>query len=273
MTIGIVTISYNQGKYLSEAISSVRVSNGHVLEYVIVDPGSTDESREIIVNNRRNFSTVIYEPDEGPADGLNKGFAAIRQAEIFGYLNADDRFTAGALDFAIDYFEAHPDVDILLGSILILDAEGRVSPRGRRVDKLTPARYAEGLSYAWQQATFFRRSAYERAGGFNPGNRISWDGELVIDMILAGARVGYTSRVLGEFRIYNTSITGSLKTKHLAAFVRQHELVKKKIWAAGYPKLPRIVSKGLQLFYKLSPIRHGQNLAIGLTARFNRRTV
>ena len=70
--IGIVTISYNQAKYLAEAIESVCVADPEWLEYVIVDPGSSDGSRQIIERYRKRFGRIILEPDEGPADGLNK---------------------------------------------------------------------------------------------------------------------------------------------------------------------------------------------------------
>jgi glycosyltransferase involved in cell wall biosynthesis len=63
MRIGIVTISYNQASYLAEAIHSVQVSDPERLEYVMVDPGSTDDSREIIERHRRRFSRIILEPD------------------------------------------------------------------------------------------------------------------------------------------------------------------------------------------------------------------
>ena len=69
-------------------------------------------------------------------------------------------------------------------------------------------KYAEAC-FAWQQATFFRRKLFERVGGFNPDNPVTWDGELTLGMVLAGARIGYTNRILGHFPIYAESITGS----------------------------------------------------------------
>ena len=72
--ISIVTISYNQVKYLEECIISVLNQNYENLEYIIVDAGSTDGSRELINSYKSSFSKIILEKDRGPADGLNKGF-------------------------------------------------------------------------------------------------------------------------------------------------------------------------------------------------------
>ena len=69
-------------------------------------------------------SRILFEPDKGPPDGLNKGFAGT-SAGILGYLNSDDRFAPGALDYVLRYFERRPEVDVLCGAIRIIDETGR----------------------------------------------------------------------------------------------------------------------------------------------------
>ena len=85
MIISIVTLSYNQAEFLERAIRSVVEQDYADIEYIVVDPGSTDGSREIIERYRDRISTVILDPDDGPADGLNKGFAAAT-GDIFAYI-------------------------------------------------------------------------------------------------------------------------------------------------------------------------------------------
>ena len=75
MKVTIVSISFNQAAFLEQAIRSVVDQDYGNIEYIIVDPGSTDGSHEIIERYRDRITKVIIEPDEGPADGLNKGFA------------------------------------------------------------------------------------------------------------------------------------------------------------------------------------------------------
>src|SRR6202171_6644991 len=94
--VSIVTISFNQAPFLERAIRSVVEQDYPDIEYIVVDPGSTDGSRDIIERYRSRISQVIYEPDHGPADGLNKGFASAT-GDIFGSINADDAFLPGAV--------------------------------------------------------------------------------------------------------------------------------------------------------------------------------
>lgn len=253
MTLGIVTISFNQARFLAEAIKSVRVRDAARLRYVVVDAGSRDGSREVIAGYREGLTAVILEPDEGPADGLNKGFAACG-GDVLGYLNSDDRFTPGALDFVLDYFERHPHIDVLLGSIRMVDEQGRPHRRGRAVERLDLRKFAYGTCFLWQQATFFRRACFERAGGFNQHNRISWDSELVVDMALAGARIGYTPIALGDFRIYGESITGSGRMEELGR--QELRRVRGKILASGVRPMPQWEQRLAQAAYRYNLLRH-----------------
>lgn len=260
MNLGIVTISYNQAKYLADAIRSVQVADPVRLEYVIVDPGSTDGSREIIERHRRRFDRVILERDQGPPDGLNKGFAATT-AGILGYLNSDDRFSPGALDYVLRYFELHPDVDVLCGAIRIIDEAGRSGLRCRLPDPIDLRRYAYETCFFWQQATFFRREAFLKAGGFNVRSRTTWDGELVVDMALAGCRFGYVNKLLGDFRIYGDSITGSGRLS--AALSKDREHMRNKILTAGVAPASRLEAHLMKLRYKFNLKRHWSYLFSG----------
>jgi len=94
MKFSIVTISYNQAQFLEKAILSVLNQEGVGLEYIVVDPGSTDGSREIIERYRDRFGHVVFEKDHGPADGLNKGFQ-YATGDVYGYLNSDDVLLPG----------------------------------------------------------------------------------------------------------------------------------------------------------------------------------
>lgn len=261
MNLGIVTISFNQARFLPEAIESVRLQDLARLRYVVVDAGSSDGSRDVIAHYRDRFAAVILEPDQGPADGLNKGFAACG-GDILGYLNSDDRFTSGALDFVLDYFERHPQVDVLLGAVRMIDEHGRPSFRGRAVDRLDLRKFAYASCFIWQQATFFRRETFERAGGFNPANRISWDSELVVDMALAGARFGYTPLALGDFRIYGDSITGS--GRMIAMGLQELARVRQKILQSGIQPMSASEQRLARAAYRYNPLRHWRSSRLRL---------
>jgi len=204
--ISIVTISFNQAQYLRTCIDSVLGQNYSNLQYIVVDPGSTDGSRDIIDSYGDRLQRV-YERDRGPADGLNNGF---RQAtgEIFYFLNADDALLPGALDYAASIFEAQPDIDVLCGSGYKIDGDGKLL-REIRASTMSRLRIVYGAANLFQQGVFFRAPTFHAVQGFNIENSSSWDGELLLDMAVRGARFRVSRRHLGLFRIHPTSITGS----------------------------------------------------------------
>ncbi len=254
MRISIVTISYNQGTYLQECIDSVASQKRSGDEYVVVDPGSTDESRATILKSSAGtIDRVLLQPDRGPADGLNKGFA-LASGDILGYVNSDDRLVPGALQFVREFFIGHPHVDVLCGAIRIIDEQGKAAVRKRTADRFDLRRYAAGICTVGQQATFFRRRAFEAAGGFNAGNRICWDGELLVDLALAGARFATVRQALGDFRIYGASITGS--GKFTAKLWAEHARIGEKITARGVPLYSPRETRWQRIFYKLNFWRH-----------------
>jgi glycosyltransferase involved in cell wall biosynthesis len=252
-SLSIVTISFNQATFLEDCLLSVISQRVPNCQYIVVDPGSTDGSRDVLARYANRIDIRILEPDRGPADGLNKGFAAAT-SEIFGYINADDRLLPGSLEYVQQTFSSRPDVDVICGTIRIIDRMGRSSPRMRTADRFDFARYAAGICTVGQQATFFRRSAFEKAGGFNPENRITWDGELLVDMALAGASFITTTKILGDFRIYAESITGS--NKHREQAHREHERIAEKIRAHGMPLYSPLERRLRRLLYKANIARH-----------------
>ena len=264
--ISIVTISFNQAKYLAAAIESVLGQDYPALDYIVVDPGSTDGSRDIIEANRNRLATVLLDPDKGPADGLNKGFAAGR-GTIFGYINADDLLLPGALAKVARSFAERPAADVVCGNGVMIDAAGHTI-RPIATSRFNLTAFGHGAMTFVQQGNFFRREAFAAAGGFNPDNRTCWDAELLIDMALAGARVINVPDRLGAFRLYGDTITGSGR---LAAQTRI-DLARLSQKALGRP--PRssdaIVRPARLLARRLT---HPKGAITGLAARLRARRI
>ncbi len=72
--------------------------------------------------------------------------------------------------------------DVILGAIRVIGADGTARLRKRKCDCFDFKRFAAGAYTYCQQATFFRRRAFELTGGFNEKNKTCWDVELIVDM-------------------------------------------------------------------------------------------
>jgi len=205
--VSIVTISFNQAAFLERALQSVLAQTHPDIEYIVVDPGSSDGSREIIDRYRHSLASVVLEPDAGPPDGLNRGFARAT-GDIFGYLNADDVLLPHAVADAAEAFREHPDADVVYGHGYVVDETDTILRRFHST-RYTLWRTAYGAANVMQQATFLRRDGFVAVGGFNTANLVTWDAELLVDLALVGRRFLRVNKYWALFRLHPDSISGS----------------------------------------------------------------
>jgi glycosyltransferase involved in cell wall biosynthesis len=205
--VSIVTISFNQAQFLERAILSVLTQDYLDIEYIVVDPGSTDGSRDIIERYRSRISKIILRPDRGAADGLNGGFAEAT-GDILGFLNSDDLLLPGAVAAAVSYLEQHNDVDVVSGHSNLIAPDDRFL-RHLYSDKMSLNRCIYGAVILLQPSTFFRRTIFDRAGGFHAESRACWDGELFIEMARVGGKFAIVDEFWSAYRIHAESMTGS----------------------------------------------------------------
>jgi glycosyltransferase involved in cell wall biosynthesis len=89
--ITIVTPSFNQGGFIEETIRSVLLQNYPNLEYIIIDGGSTDGTKEILCKYSPWISYWQCEKDEGQGQAINLGFS-LASGEYYSWLNSDDYY-------------------------------------------------------------------------------------------------------------------------------------------------------------------------------------
>lgn len=205
MKISIVTISFNQKKYLSQCIDSILNQADCDLEYIVVDPGSTDGSRALIESYGEKIIKV-FAPDKGPADGLNQGFERAT-GDVYGFINSDDYLLPGALKHINQYFSTKGRDYFVTGQGYTEDAQGqrtRIQPL-----PLTAQTMLHRSAVMFQQATFFSATAYKEVGGFNINNETCWDYELFLRFLLNGLKHEVIAHDIAAFRLHDQSISGT----------------------------------------------------------------
>lgn len=199
--VSIVTPSLNQGRYLREAIESVRAQTHTPLEHIVVDGGSTDGTLEIL--GRHPHLQWVSEPDGGQAAALNKGFRRAGGV-VFGWINADDYYLPGAVSAAVGAL-------VETGCALVHGGWRQVDEAGATIRDVAPVafdyrRVLEAANSVAQPGTFFTRAAFEAVGGVDESYRYALDYELWLKL---GGRfeVRHVDRVLAAYRYHPTSKT------------------------------------------------------------------
>ena len=105
--VTVVTPSYDQGRYLEETLRSVLLQGYPGLEYIVLDGGSTDDSRSILERYDPFLAHWESHPDAGQSDALNRGFQRAT-GEIIGWVNSDDLLAPGAIATSVAALQASP---------------------------------------------------------------------------------------------------------------------------------------------------------------------
>lgn len=91
MTLSIITINYNNRDGLQKTIDSVLAQTWTDYEWIVIDGGSTDGSKELIEHNQEHFAYWCSEPDRGVYNAMNKGIAKA-QGDYLNFMNSGDSF-------------------------------------------------------------------------------------------------------------------------------------------------------------------------------------
>lgn len=128
--VTIIIDNYNYAQYLTEAIESALRQSYHRTEVIVVDDGSTDNSRDVIARYGERIIPVLKE-NGGQASAFNAGLAR-GQGDIVIFLDADDVLLLGTVARVIQAFRAQPDAAKVQYRMEIIDGQGR------RTGKLKP---------------------------------------------------------------------------------------------------------------------------------------
>lgn len=125
MKFTVITINYNNVEGLRATFDSVFSQTCHDYQYVVIDGGSTDGSKELIEQNADKIDYWVSEKDKGIYNAMNKG-VAVATGEYCIFMNSGDCFYDGnVLDsIALELYGE----DILVGNVYQPDRKTRMSP-------------------------------------------------------------------------------------------------------------------------------------------------
>lgn len=189
--LSIVTASYNAAATIAETIGSIAAQKGEDIEYLVIDGGSTDGTRDIAARFPSVIDCLVSEPDAGIYDAWNKGVARAR-GEYVAFLGADDIYLPDALDRYRRFVGANPDLDFVSSRIRY-----GPGPTARVVGR--PFRWSEFRRYMTiaHPGALHRRAWLLKLGCFDTSFRIAGDYDL---MLRAGPtlRAGYLDALTVE---------------------------------------------------------------------------
>ena len=203
----VVTPSYNQGRFIGATMDSVLRSNADSLDYIVMDGGSRDESAEVIRAREGRLKHWQSKPDKGQAAAIREGFVHTECGpdDVMAYLNSDDLFAPGAVEYVLRWFALNPEIDAVYGHRIIIDEHGLEVGRW-----ILPPHDPEVLGvvdFVPQETLFWRRRIHDLVGGFDPSFQFAMDWDFLLRIRNAGAKIERLPWFLGCFRVHSSQKT------------------------------------------------------------------
>jgi glycosyltransferase involved in cell wall biosynthesis len=235
MTKPLVTVaipSFNQGRFLADAIASV-FEQGVPVEVFVLDGGSTDGSVDVIRRWAPRLAGWRSVPDAGQGAAINEGIAK-GSAPYVAWLNSDDWLLPGGFARLVRELEAHPGAPAAYGRVWNHDeTTKRRSPVW--VEPFDERRMALRCIVS-QPGTLMRRSAWRRVGGVDPSLHMAMDYDLWWRLFRAEGPLRFVDEPIAVNRDHEKTKTRTLRRRHYQeamAVVRRHNgSVPLKWWLA-----------------------------------------
>lgn len=245
MKVSIITVCFNSGKTLDDTIASVVAQDYPNIEYIVIDGGSTDNTKSIVQRYENRIDTFVSEPDKGIYDAMNKGLA-MATGDIIGMLNSDDILAHGhVISSIVQTFESLPNVDCVYGDLLYVAANN--PQKVIRTWKAGPLK-ANSFLNGWMPphpSFYVRRSVYADCGLFDLSFPLAADYEFMLRVLLKYKKLSaYVPSVFVRMR------TGGVSNNSLSN--RQQAFQENKAAWIRNGLHPRFYTIYLKVFRKLS---------------------
>jgi glycosyltransferase involved in cell wall biosynthesis len=169
--VSVIIPAYNAAKYLGEAIDSVARQTHDLVEIVVVDDASTDDTAPVAARYG-NALRYVVQPHRGHAAARNHG-VRVSTGRYLAFLDADDLWEPDKLALQLAAFDADPSLDIIFGHVTQFWSPELSLPPAASV-----ARVGEPMRGEHPGAMLVTRAVFDQIGPFREdheiGNFIDW---------------------------------------------------------------------------------------------------
>lgn len=181
--VSIVIPIYNSAAFLEKTLRSLMCNDLNGVELILMDGGSTDNTREIVANYKDIFAHTMFEKDEGQSDAINKGYERATKPILY-WLNGDDLILPNTLVHVRRAFRDNPNIEVVVGDAYMTEVD--LSPINHFTFSPEKLEFEYLLDYAAhhliQPSVFFSRTAWDAAGPVKLDHHYAMDADLFLAM-------------------------------------------------------------------------------------------
>lgn len=209
--ISVIICTYNHAQYIKRAINSILNQTYQDFEIIVVDDGSTDNTKSII-KSFGNSIKYIYQDNKGLAGARNTGIHASK-GEFVTFLDTDDYFVKENLERKITFLDSNPQAKWVYSDWQYVDDKGNYLEKGsvkwRYSEKKLPEEVFKELLYKRNFIScctvVVKKSVLEDVGYYDPNVICQEDYDILLRISLK-----YPAHYIDEVLLVVHDIPGSL---------------------------------------------------------------
>jgi len=202
--VSVIIPTYNRVQLIAQAIDSVLSQTYRNFEIIVVDDGSTDDTKQILIPYKDRI-TYIYQENQGGAAARNTGINRAK-GKYIAFLDSDDLWFSPKLERQVEVLDNHDDFALIYTNIVYIDNAGRFfapgySSRMFRSGYLFKETLLRKVACGHPPTWLIRKTCLEDVGGFDPEFRTSHDRDMIV-------------RISRKYQIYGIGDRLTIVRKH-----------------------------------------------------------
>lgn len=181
--VSVIIPCYNHAHFLGEALDSVMLQTWPDFEIIVVDDGSTDNTRHVV--SRYPWVQYIYQSNQGLAAARNTGLGHSK-GNFLLFLDADDRLRSRALETGVGLLQTHRDCVFVVGQCQHIAEDGSCLPSYSTFYRNCADHYGALLKTNFilnPGSVIYRRTVFESVGAFDVFLRAAEDYDLYLRIV------------------------------------------------------------------------------------------
>lgn len=208
--VSVVIPTYNNARFVAEAVESVLQQTYRDYEIVVIDDGSTDTTRDVLAPFQDRIH-YLHQENAGAGAARNRGIEESR-GELIAFLDSDDLWYKTKLEKSVAAFDRDREAGLVYNRYLQRDLDsgrerrGHVFGRSGRV----AAEYILFFRGVHTSSVVIRRECFEKCGRFDPSLQLSQDVDLWL-RIMEDYPIREIPEVLHEYRSHGAGLVARMR--------------------------------------------------------------
>ncbi len=199
--ISVMMPTYNNGKYIKQAIDSIYIQNYENMEIIVVDDGSTDNTKEIV----KSYKDIKYFYTEHGGISHARNIALENsEGEYIAFCDSDDYWLPGKISAQMQYFKENPNSEIVFTKYEVFFENENLKVNKRAMHE----KEIEDSFKQYLPSTLLKKELFEKYGNFDEKFSGIEDCEFIYRITMKGININhYIDKNFYMRRIHGNNIT------------------------------------------------------------------